>query len=309
MRLGESRDWTPETLGHLLVDTPGGAKLPLKMLAQITKTTGPNTISREQVERKIVVMCNVAGRDVASVVQDIAKAVNPMLAAQPGYSVAYGGQFESAEAAGRLLGVLGVAVIVGIGFLLSLAFGSLRDAALIMVNLPLALIGGIAGVYVSGGVLSVASLIGFITVFGIATRNGIMLVSHIRHLQEQEGVTDFRTAVFQGAMERLSPILMTALAAGLALVPLASVGRSPATRFKPHGDCHPRGAPHLNVSEHGGRASALPAFRASPCRWQKKGVRRETLLLLSIAFLLVIAGLCDCAAPREEPAPRAHDPL
>ena len=231
-RLGDSRDWTPETLGHLLVDTPGGAKLPLRTLAQITKTTGPNTISREQVERKIVVMCNVAGRDVASVVQDIAKAVNPVLSAQPGYSVAYGGQFESAEEAGRLLGVLGVAVIVGIGFLLSLAFGSLRDAALIMVNLPLALIGGIAGVYVSGGVLSVASLIGFITVFGIATRNGIMLVSHIRHLQEQEGVTDFRTAVFRGAMERLSPILMTALAAGLALVPLALSGEKPGNEIQ-----------------------------------------------------------------------------
>jgi CzcA family heavy metal efflux pump len=232
VRLGDSRDWTPETLGLLLVDTPGGAKLPLRMLAQITKTTGPNTISREQVERKIVVMCNVAGRDVASVVQDIATAVNPLFAAQPGYRVAYGGQFESAEEAGRLLGVLGLAVIVGIGFLLALAFGSLRDAVLIMVNLPLALIGGIAGVFASGGVLSVESLIGFITVFGIATRNGIMLVSHIRHLQEQEGVTDFRAAVFRGAMERLAPILMTALAAGLALIPLAISGEKPGNEIQ-----------------------------------------------------------------------------
>jgi Cu/Ag efflux pump CusA len=169
---------------------------------------------------------------VASVVQDIAKAVNPMFAAQPGYSVAYGGQFESAEEAGRLLGVLGLAVIVGIGFLLSLAFGSFRDAVLIMVNLPLALIGGIAGVFASGGVLSVASLIGFITVFGIATRNGIMLVSHIRHLQEQEGVTDFRAAVFRGALERLAPILMTALAAGLALIPLAISGEKPGNEIQ-----------------------------------------------------------------------------
>ena len=203
-----------------------------KTLAQITKTTGPNTISREQVERKIVVMCNVAGRDVTSVVQDIATRVNPLLAAQPGYRVAYGGQFESAEDAGRLLAVLGLAVIVGIGFLLSLAFGSFRDAALIMVNLPLALIGGIAGVYASGGVLSVASLIGFITVFGIATRNGIMLVSHIRHLQEHEGVTEFREAVFRGAMERLAPILMTALAAGLALIPLALGGEKPGNEIQ-----------------------------------------------------------------------------
>jgi Cu/Ag efflux pump CusA len=231
-RLGDSQTWTPETLGHLLVDTPGGAKVPLRMLAQITKTTGPNTISREQVERKIVVMCNVAGRDVASVVRDIAQRVDPIVAAQPGYTVTYGGQFESAEEAGRLLGVLGLAVILGIGFLLSLAFGSLRDAALIMVNLPLALIGGIAGVFVSGGVLSVASLIGFITVFGIATRNGIMLVSHIRHLQEQEGVTEFREAVFRGSMERLAPILMTALAAGFALIPLALSGEKPGNEIQ-----------------------------------------------------------------------------
>jgi Cu/Ag efflux pump CusA len=232
VRLGERSAWTPETLGQLLVDTPAAAKLPLKTLAQITKTTGPNTISREQVERKIVVMCNVAGRDVTSVVRDIATRVNPLLAAQPGYRVAYGGQFESAEDAGRLLAVLGLAVVVGIGFLLSLAFGSFRDAALIMVNLPLALIGGIAGVYAAGGVLSVASLIGFITVFGIATRNGIMLVSHIRHLQEHEGVTAFREAVFRGAMERLAPILMTALAAGLALIPLALGGEKPGNEIQ-----------------------------------------------------------------------------
>jgi Cu/Ag efflux pump CusA len=146
--------------------------------------------------------------------------------------VAYGGQFESAEDAGRLLAVLGLAVVVGIGFLLSLAFGSFRDAALIMVNLPLALIGGIAGVYAAAGVLSVASLIGFITVFGIATRNGIMLVSHIRHLQEHEGVTAFREAVFRGAMERLAPILMTALAAGLALIPLALGGEKPGNEIQ-----------------------------------------------------------------------------
>ena len=248
--------------------------MPLKMLAQIAKTTGPNTISREQVERKIVVMCNVAGRDVTSVVRDIATQVNP-LAAQPGYSVAYGGQFESAADAGRLLAVLGLAVIVGIGFLLSLAFGSFRDAALIMVNLPLALIGGIAGVYASGGVLSVASLIGFITVFGIATRNGIMLVSHIRHLQEHEGVTEFREAVFRGAMERLAPILMTALAAGLALIPLALGGREARQRdSNPDGHGHPRRAPHLDVPQYGGRRPST-CVSGGLCSTQRKEVTGE----------------------------------
>src|SRR5262245_6321807 len=220
-RLSDDVSWTPETLGALLVDTPGGAKLPLQRLAQVTKTTGADRSSREHVERTIVVMCNVAGRDVASVVREIAHQVDPLIAAKPGYTVAYGGQFESAEEAGRLLSLLGLAVVLGMAFLLYLAFGSARDAALVMVNLPLALMGGVAGVFLSGGVLSVASLIGFITVFGIATRNGIMLVSHIRHLQEHEGVTVFSEAVFRGAMERLAPILMTALAAGLALIPLA----------------------------------------------------------------------------------------
>lgn len=122
--------------------------------------------------------------------------------------------------------------MIGIGFLLHLAFGSGRDAALVMLNLPLALIGGVAGVFVGGGVFSVASMIGFITVFGIATRNGIMLVSHIRHLQEEEGVTDLREAVYRGAMERLAPILMTALAAGLALIPLTLSGGTPGNEIQ-----------------------------------------------------------------------------
>jgi Cu/Ag efflux pump CusA len=232
VRLTESEGWRLDELGNLLVDTPGGAKVPLSSLADIRKETGPNYISREQVERKIVVMCNVAGRDVTSVVNDCRETVDPLVADLPGYRVEYGGQFESAAQAGRTIALLGVAVVIGIGFLLHLAFGSARDAALIMLNLPLALIGGVVGVYVSGGVLSVASLIGFITVFGIATRNGIMLVSHILHLEGHEGVTDLREAVFRGALERLAPILMTALAAGLALIPLALGGHKPGSEIQ-----------------------------------------------------------------------------
>ncbi|HOB98692.1 MAG TPA: efflux RND transporter permease subunit [Verrucomicrobiota bacterium] len=224
--------WSTETLGELLIDTPTGAKVPLASLAQVIKDTGPNTISREQVERKIVVSANVAERDVTSVVKDIQKLIDPLVETEPGYRVDYGGQFESAAEASRVLLLLGIAVVIGIAFLLHLAFGSGRDAALVMLNLPLALIGGVAGVFVGGGVLSVASLIGFITVFGIATRNGIMLVSHIRHLQEQEGITDLREAVYRGAMERLAPILMTALAAGLALIPLALSGGKPGNEIQ-----------------------------------------------------------------------------
>ena len=232
VRLADADGWRTDTLGDLLVDTPAGAKVPLRTLAEIRKDSGPNQVLREQVERKIVVQCNVAGRDVTSVVRDCQKLVNPILAATPGYRVEFGGQFESAEEAGRILLLVSIGVVLGIGFLLHLAFGSARDAALVMLNLPLALIGGVAGVFVSGGVLSVASLIGFITVFGIATRNGIMLVSHIRHLREKEGVTDFREAVFRGAMERLVPILMTALAAGLALIPLALGGGKPGNEIQ-----------------------------------------------------------------------------
>ena len=151
-------------------------------------------------------------------------AVAESVAMPQGYRVEYGGQFESQQSASRQLLILGIGVIAGLFMMLVLAFERARDALLVMLNLPLALIGGVAGVFLSGGVLSVASMIGFITLFGIATRNGIMLVSHIHHLMKEEGVTDFREAVERGASERLVPILMTAMAAGLALVPLALGG-------------------------------------------------------------------------------------
>jgi Cu/Ag efflux pump CusA len=148
------------------------------------------------------------------------------------YRVAYGGQFRAAEEASRTLSLLGALVVAGILLLLFVAFGSMRDAGLVMLNLPLALIGGVAGVYVSGGVLSVAAIIGFITLFGVATRNGIMLVSHIRHLRYVEGVERRREAVRRGAEERLAPILMTALASGLGLLPLALAAGEPGSEIQ-----------------------------------------------------------------------------
>jgi CzcA family heavy metal efflux pump len=232
VRLAESEGWTAESIADVPVDVPGGSKIPLKAVADLIRDTGPNMISRENVERKIVVMSNVAGRDVASVVEDCRRRVDPILSGEKGYRVEYGGQFEAAADAGKRLAILGAAVILGIGLLLHLAFGSARDAALVMANMPLALIGGVVGVIVSGRVLSIASVIGLITVFGIATRNGIMLVSHIRHLQEKEGVKDLREAVYRGALERLAPILMTALAAGLALIPLALGGGKPGNEIQ-----------------------------------------------------------------------------
>ncbi|MBI3463891.1 MAG: efflux RND transporter permease subunit [Planctomycetes bacterium] len=236
VRVGDPSGIDTGSITNLPVDTPGGAKLPLKALAHIHQSTGPNQIVRENVQRKIVVMCNVAGRDLKSVVEDVRERVTRQVPVGQGqfkdYYVEYGGQFQSAEETSRLLTLLGIAVVIGIGFLLHVVFRSARDTLLVMVNLPLALIGGVFGVFLSGGVLSVASPIGFITVFGIAARNGIMLVSHIRNLQRLEGVADFHEAVYRGAMERLAPILMTALCAGLALIPLAIGGDKPGNEIQ-----------------------------------------------------------------------------
>ena len=213
-----------DRLSGLPVDTPRFGPVPIGLLAEVRREVGPNMVLRENVQRRIVISANVAGRDLGSVVQDMRSAVSRAVAMPPGYRVEFGGQFESERSATQRLLVLGAAVMLGLFMLLVLAFGRPRDAWLIMLNLPLALIGGVAGVYLAGGTLSIASTIGFITLFGIATRNGIMLVSHIRHLREEEGVTDLRVAVERGARERLIPILMTAMAAGLALVPLALGG-------------------------------------------------------------------------------------
>jgi len=210
-----------DSVGRTLLDTPAGAQIPLAAVSEIRDDRAPNFISRENVQRKIVVQCNVAGRDLRSVVNDIERATQSSVSLPRGYHIEYGGQFESeAQASERLLW-LGGLVILGIFILLFTVFRSLRDALIIMLNLPLALIGGMIGVFLSGGVLSVASVIGFITLFGIATRNGIMLISHVKHLMELEGVEDLKEAVLRGASERLAPIFMTALAAGLALVPIA----------------------------------------------------------------------------------------
>ena len=219
-------------LGELPVDTPGGGTVPLKLLADVRREEGANMVLRENVQRRIVISANVAGRDLGSVVEDMRSAVARDVTLPAGYRVEYGGQFESQQSASQRLLLLGVAVLVGVFMLLVLAFGRARDAALVMLNLPLALIGGVVGVFFSGGVLSVASMVGFITLFGIATRNGIMLVSHIRHLMEEEGVEDLRSAVERGARERLVPILMTAMAAGLALIPLALGGGQPGSEIQ-----------------------------------------------------------------------------
>ena len=219
-------------VGATQIQTPDRRQIPLSAVSTIQRDRGPNFVMRENVQRRIVVQSNVSGRDLRSVVNDIQARIAQSVTMPRGYHVEYGGQFESEAQASRRLLWLSVGVVIAIFFILSSAFNSSRDGLLIMLNLPLALIGGVAGVYLAGGVLSVASLVGFITLFGVATRNGIMLVSHIRHLQKQESVSDFRSAVIRGAAERLVPILMTALAAGLALVPIALSAGKPGSEIQ-----------------------------------------------------------------------------
>lgn len=219
-----------EAIAAVMFDTPTGARVPLSELAQVVVERGPNTVSRENVQRKIVVQSNVAGRDLGSTIADIRTRVAERVTLPAGYHIEYGGQFESQEEASRRMALFSLLAIGLIALILYSEFRSTRIAALIMVNLPLALVGGIAAVMLTGGVVSIASLVGFVTLFGIATRNGILLVAHYRHLlAEGKSVQE---AVIQGSLERLSPILMTALTAGLALVPLALGGGEPGNELQ-----------------------------------------------------------------------------
>lgn len=220
-----------ETVRSTLLTLPSGATVPFAGLADIRQARGPNTITRENVQRKLVVMANVADRDLISVVEDIRSAVADSIDLPPGYHIEYGGQFESAESAGTRLLLLGGLVIAGIFLLLMAAFRSSADAGLVMLNLPLALIGGVAGVWLAGGTLTIAAGIGFITLFGIATRNGVIMVDHIGRLIQDHGLA-MPDAVRQGAEERLVPILMTALATALALIPLALAGGEPGSEIQ-----------------------------------------------------------------------------
>ncbi|BDW82224.1 multidrug transporter AcrB [Erythrobacter sp. Dej080120_24] len=216
---------------NMLIAAPDGQLLPLAAIADVVRDQGPNAITRESVERMQLVMANVSGRDLGAVVADVETVLDTIELPQ-GAHIELGGQFESAASATRTLLALGLIVLVGMFLLLRQAFRSSNDAALVMINLPLALVGGVVGLWLTGGVLSVATIVGFITLFGIATRNGVMMVTHIKHLQAVEGVTDLAEAVRRGAEERLVPILMTAISAGLALVPLAIAMGQPGSEIQ-----------------------------------------------------------------------------
>ncbi len=225
VRLDDKARRDLESIRNLLVDAPalngqGDAKIPLRQVADVAFQEKPYFINREDVQRRIVVQCNVAGRDLNSLIVEAKKKINDQIVPKlpPGYFIQYGGQFESQQQAQRVLLLFGIAAVVGIFLILFQAFGTVREAWLVMLNLPLALIGGVIAVFLTGGNLSVPGMIGFISLFGIASRNGIILVSHYNQLRK-EGQS-LRDTVIHGSLDRLNPVLMTAATAALGLVPL-----------------------------------------------------------------------------------------
>lgn len=224
----ENRD-TAEQLKEIMIDTPEG-KVPLIQVAEVRSAMGPNTINRENVKRKIVISANVADRDMRGVVDDIRKLVDDNIKMPEGYYIEYGGQFESEKEASRTLFVASMASILIIFMLLVQQFKSAGQSAIILINLPLALIGGIFTLRFTSGEVSIPAIIGFISLFGIATRNGMLLISRYNHLRE-EGLS-LNDAVLKGSLDRLNPILMTALTSALALIPLAVNGSAPGNEIQ-----------------------------------------------------------------------------
>lgn len=217
-----------EKIENLMIDA-GGTKIPLSYIADVQSSMGPNTINRENVKRKIVISANTAGRDVGSVVEDIQARLEE-LSLPEGYHIEYGGQFESEQAASRILFLTSIISIIVIFMLLYHDFKSVRQAAIVLTNLPLALIGGVFAIAITSGEMSIPAIIGFISLFGIATRNGMLLISHYNDLRNR-GV-QLHERIIEGSVDRLNPILMTALSSALALIPLAIGGSLPGNEIQ-----------------------------------------------------------------------------
>ena len=230
LRLNKNYTESIEDVKNALIDTGDGGKVPLSEVAEIVSVGGPNTVSRENVQRKLVVSANVSGRDLGSAVDDIRSKIEETIKLPEGYRVEYGGQFESAQSATRTLALTTVIAIFVIFLLLYGEFKSASLSGIVLITLPLALIGGVFAVAATSGVVSIPSIIGFITLFGVATRNGILLISKYKHLQE-EG-EPLRQTVLDGSIDRLNPILMTALTSALALIPLIINGDKPGNEIQ-----------------------------------------------------------------------------
>jgi Cu/Ag efflux pump CusA len=240
LRFNDENRGKIENIRNVLIDTNikptqlttnnSTLKIPLHYVADIVSTTGPNTINRENVQRKIVVSANVAGRDLKSVVNQIKENVDDNVQLPENYRIQYGGQFESEAKASRILFFTSLMSLLIIFLLLYQEFKNIKFAGIVFLNLPLALIGGVLSIWFTSGIISIPSIIGFITLFGIATRNGILLVSRYQVLQSQ-GVALYET-VIKGSLDRLNPILMTALTTALALIPLAMTGDLPGNEIQ-----------------------------------------------------------------------------
>lgn len=230
LRLTPQYTGSIEGIKSALIDTGTGGKVPLEEVAEIVSTMGPNAISRENVQRKIVVSVNVAERDLGSAVEEIQKTVSSAITLPEGYRIEYGGQFESAQRASQILLITSILAIFIIFLLLYQEFKNIKLSGLILINLPLALIGGVFSVFFASGVVSIPSIIGFITLFGIATRNGILLVSNYQHLRKKQ--VPLHETVLQGSVDRLNAILMTAITAGLALLPMVFNGDKPGNEIQ-----------------------------------------------------------------------------
>lgn len=223
VRASEGNRNSMERIRNLMIDDAQGRKIPLTYVADVVSSTGPNTINRENVKRKIVISANTSGRDLRSVVNDIQERVEKEVSLPEGYHVEYGGQFESEQAASRVLLLASLMSIVVIFLLLYMQFKNAAQSGVILLNLPLALIGGVFALWLTIGEVSIPAIIGFISLFGIATRNGMLLISHYNLLREQEHM-ELRESIVHGSLDRLNPILMTALSSALALIPLALRG-------------------------------------------------------------------------------------
>ena len=224
LRLDESYVNSIDKLKSALISTGTGAMVPLEDVADIVSVGGPNSISRENVQRKIVVSANVSGRDVVSVVNEIKDRVNDNITLPEGYRIEYGGQFQSAKDASRTLLIMTIIALMIIFLLLYGEFKDVSLSAITLLNLPLAVIGGVFAIFISSKVVSIPAIIGFITLFGIATRNGILLIS--RYFTIEGHGTSLRNAIIEGSKDRLTPIMMTALTSALALIPLVINGSS-----------------------------------------------------------------------------------
>lgn len=231
VRAADSDRGSMERIKDLMIDTPDGGKIPLTEVAEVKSTTGPNTINRENVKRKIVVSANASGRDLRSVVNDIQARIDNNIKLPEGYHIEYGGQFESEQSASRTLMLASAVSIVIMFLLLYLQFRNALESGVILLNLPLALIGGVFALCLTTGEVSIPAIIGFISLFGIATRNGMLLISRYNTLQREEGLS-LKESIMKGSLDRLNPIVMTALCSALALIPLALRGDLPGNEIQ-----------------------------------------------------------------------------